>query len=193
MNLTRLLLPLAAILLIALAACGGNDDGGPASPTSSGEASPSSTDTGDDAAYFDALSQTLSDLATDSTALDDFRAGAFDTSLTEDQRVANAEDFAERYEEFARDAHDRILEITPGPSLSGEHGALVDALADLITLGQDIAASLDETPVSTEQQFGDLFFELEGQSLELRVRDACFRIQQVASDAGIQAALICPR
>lgn len=196
MNPTRLLTLASIATLVTLAACGGDDDSG-SSPTGAASGSPgteaSGSPTVSDDAYFESLTSALDDIAVDSQALDDFRVGAFDESLTEEERIANADEFAQRYEAFAQDAHDRVLDITPGESLSGEHGALVDALGDLISLGHDLATALQETPVSTDQQFGDLFFALDGQSLELRVRDACFRLQQVATDVGIEAAIICPR
>lgn len=196
MNPTRLLTAAVVAALTILAACGGNDDSGSA-PTSAASGSPASDASGNptvsDDAYFAELTSVLDDIALDSTALDDFRANAFDSSLTEDQRIANAREFAQRYEAFAQDARDGVLDITPGQSLSGEHGALVDALSDLVTLGDDLATTLDESPVATDAAFGDLFFELDGQSLELRVRDACFRLQQVATNVGIEAGFICPR
>ena len=194
MTLRLLLIPLAIALLAAIAACGGDDD---TSSTTPGSGSPSAATDGvgtvADDIYFTNLSSTLEDLVPESSALDEFRATAFDPALSEAERAANAEEFADRYESYTTTAHDDVLAITPGESLAGEHGALVDALADLITLGEELAAALEGAPVSTEAEFGDLFFELEGQSLELRVRDACFRLQQVANNAGIETGFVCPR
>lgn len=201
MDLTRIVPALIAVPLLALAACGGDDDGG-GSPTPTGDGpsdasgSPSGDiprETVDDQTYFDNLTSTLQPINEESQELNDFRVAAFEETLSEEERAANAEEFAMRYEAFGQDAHDTLLAMAPGESLSGQHGALVDAMDGLADLGRDMASAFESDPVTTEQAFLDLFFELDGQSLELRVRDACFDLQTVATDQGIQTTIVCPR
>lgn len=189
MGLLRILLAALSLPALAvLAACGGDDgSGSPASDT------PRPSAAAVEQTYFDDLVAAIEPISEESQSLNDFRATAFDENLPEEERAANAQEFATRYEEFAQSAHDALAAITPGESLSRQHGDLVDALAGLANLGRDIATALETEPVSTEQQFGDLFFQLDGQSLELRVRDACFDLQSAANEQGGVLTIACPR
>jgi hypothetical protein len=181
------LLPVIALLLLTLSACGGDDSG-----ETSSTPFPDGADSAD-VAYFNELTAALDAIGEDSRALNDLRANAFDEALSEEERITNAEEFVAQYEAFAQSGHDELLAIEPGPSLSGQHGDLVDALGGLVPFAEDLASALEANPVSTEQAFRDLYFELEGQSLELRVRDACFDIETVAANLGIEATIACPR
>lgn len=189
---------LASLLLVG--ACSGDDGGDGDGPTgaSPGATGPAPTQGGptpspEDIEYFETLSSALAAITAEGQDLNEFRAGAFDPDLPESQRIENAREFAARYDMFARGGHAALLEIPPGPSLGGQHGALVDAMNGLIRLAGEMAAALDETPVATEDGFRSLFFDLDGQSLELRVRDACFDLQNFAASHGIQVELTCPR
>lgn len=188
-------LVLLLIALTASVACGGDDgaEDGPATATPAPGQNGDSVATEEDTAYFDALARTLADLAAESAALSELRATAFDASLTEEQKAANAEEFAERYAEFGRNGRETLLEIDPAGTLSGQHGRLVDAMGGLAELGEQLGEAMSETPVATEEEFRELFFELNGQNVELRVRDACFDLQSFATRHNVEVELICPR
>lgn len=191
MTFRRLLAGASAILAaLAILACGGDDDGDGSQPTPSATAA---NDSAEDEAYFQELSSALEVIGEDSQSLNELRAGAFDPDLSEEERITNAEDFAAQYREFAEGAREDLLGITPGPSLSGQHGALVDSLQALADLAERIAEEIEESPVATEPAFLDLFFQLDGQTRELRVRDACFDLQTVANGLGIETEITCPR
>lgn len=195
-----LLLAVPLLALLAATACGGDDSGdgegdgnGTAAPTTDGDGNGGGSGTPEDETYFDQLTAALEDLAGESAALQEFRAGAFDAGLADEERAANAEEFAERYEAFARNAYDILSSITPSDAAAAQHADLLDGMNDLAVFAIDLASALEDTPVTTENDFRNLFFELDGQSLELRVRDACFDLQTIASNLEMETEILCPR
>lgn len=189
-RLITLVVVLAALTLLA-AACGGG--GSAPSPSPSATPTPPATPNPIEATYLQQLKSAVDQIHQNWDALNTYRKQAFASTLTEQQRVANAKEFANRYQTFANDAKARLSAITPPGGLETQHKAIVDAATGLITLSQNLIARLAQIRAVSDTIFGDIFFQADGSALEQHFRDACHDLQVLARRIGSDVDLQCVR
>jgi len=185
---TRTVLLAGALLLsAALSACGGDDAG------SAGGDEPDAvaTASAEEDAYFVALQTKLEESRLESEALREFRAGVFDASRPVEERMSGSVEYGERYRAYAEQRRDAVTALVPPESLLAGHTALLGAAEAAVTLGEELAERLAAQPLANEEAFANLFFELDGVTIEQRIRDACQDLQAYASAAGLAYDLGC--
>ncbi|MCH7483870.1 MAG: hypothetical protein IIA90_01830 [Chloroflexi bacterium] len=176
---TALWLGLIAVIVLTLAACGGDDDDGASGPNG---ASPAT-----EAAYLEALAPALQAVNAQLEGLGELRAAAFDDGP--DPAAADA--YGAAYETFALERLAAIEALTPNESLIGEHQALLSAASDGVVLAEDLRAKLGESPPASEVEFLALFGDLDGATITSRFHDACTALQSDATSGGLDIDLQC--
>ncbi len=176
------------------AACG--DDGGasPATPTpATVTPGPSRAASPEEAAYFDQLKSVLDSTHERDDGTEAFRKSAFDVSLGEEQVAKNAAEYARRYQADISDAIAELDDIDPPFGLDAAHAALATAAGERLRLGEEMAAAMEESPVTTDAAFRDLFYNLDGVVREQHFSDSCFDLQAQANARGANVDLECSR
>ena len=172
-------LGLLAILVLALAACGGDDDDETIEPTR--------TSSVEEVLYLEELAPALQAVNAQLAGLDELRTQAFDDGP--DRTAANA--YGVAYETFASERLTAIQALTPNESLADKHGALVSAASDGIVLAKDLRAKLSESPPASDAEFLELFGSLDGATITSRYHDACTTLQVNATSGGLDIDLQC--
>jgi hypothetical protein len=186
----------AVLLIVACADGGGGSPGGNTSAGDTGLATVSPTlggTAGPEETYYSELASALTELSNSFKALADLRRETFDPALSEQERREGSMRFGMAYEAFAASAQTRLTTMMPPAELRSLHEALARAATDLQHLGGELRLRLETEPTSTLEEFGELFAELDGLSIEQRFWDACFDLKQAAARKGVSAAFDCGR
>ena len=181
-----------ALATVLFVACGGGDPEPTASPTPRFTVPPGAIEPAEET-YFERLGAELTTISARFDELDEARARALDEILNGTARILNIRVYALSYFDLADDSYKLLDPITAPPSLADLHRALVDAFDGLIELGTDLMTDMDIDPATTEDDFADAFFDLNGIALEQRVRDACFDLLFFAAGKDAASEIVCPR
>ncbi len=174
-------LGLLAVLVLTLAACGGDgdDDGETIGPTR--------TSSAEEILYLEALAPALQTVNAQLDGLDELRTQAFGDGP--DPAAADA--YGVAYETFASERLAAIEALTPSQSLAAEHQALVAAASDGVLLATDLRTKLSESPPTSDAEFRALFGGLDGAAITSRYADACTALQSDATSGGLDIDLQC--
>lgn len=190
----------AAVATILFAACGGDDTGPSASPTAGPTASPTPRLTDPPSAieqaeetYFEKLGAEMATITSRFVELDESRVAGLDEDLGENARLINIRAYSAGYLDLAEDSFKALDPITAPPSLADLHSALVDAFEGVIPLGEDLVLAMDIDAALTEDDFAGAFFDLDGVTLEQRLRDACHDLLFFAVGKDAATEIVCPR
>ncbi len=188
---TLLAITLLGALPLAGFACGGDD------ASSGGSQSPAPTvvptAAPEERNYFQQLKSRLDDVHQQADALGAALNAAFDPQRPEPERADAGIAFGQQYQSYAADAQAKLSAIAPPSSLKPLHEAIVGAAGGVVDLAGSLKSRLASRTVVTLSQFSELFVELDGATLEGRVRDACFDLQAQATRKSADVALECNR
>jgi len=191
----------AAVLLLGLA-CGGGDDDTATEPDATEARDDAGEGSGDGGAGANESSGDLADyfaevdaVFEEADSLSDELEAAFDEAYANAQTVEEAREalgaFLLDTHDIYSDALDTLEGIEPPEEAADEHEAFIRAGSDLLDVSERLFQALQD--VETEADLNQLSedFDAEGTAAANAADEACFDLQGVADDAGIDVDLNC--
>jgi hypothetical protein len=119
--------------------------------------------------------------------LEELREDAFGGERDADAAAA----YGDAYEQFVADRDAAVHAITAPEALTDEHAALATATGDTLEFGRRLKEDLQSDPPASESEFVGLLAELDVANITQRFRDACTRLQLLATNNEIIVDLEC--
>jgi hypothetical protein len=181
------LLGAALLAAAAIAGCGGGDSAGPGGDGGdSATAGAEPTISAEEREYYDSLAEAVNTANEEIAAANQQRTDAF--ALAEGEREAAMEGSADAYAAAMEGRQAAISALVPPEALATQHSRLQTAADDAVTLAEELAAAVRESPPASEEEYGNLAFGLDAVSVTTRFRDACSELQlrAIRDGAGVE-------
>ncbi len=196
--LLRITLAAIAFALLSLGlACGGDDDESTDEPTAT-ESAADATDSGDDTsaspeleAYFAEIEAIFEDADAASDELDVTFDEAIDAATNIEEEVFTLQEFLLESRKNIESALDDLEDVEPTEETEDAHSDFIQAGRDLIEVSKQFSEGLQD--VETETDLDALNEDLGpgGQEAADAADAACFELQGIADEAGIDVDLNC--